>query len=171
MDIKNLIRDVPDFPKPGIIFKDITPLLAHSQGLPLITQGFLDAVQNLKIDFVVGIESRGFILAAPLAQALTAGFVPVRKPQKLPAPVYRAEYALEYGSDRLEMHQDAFARGGNVLIVDDVIATGGTAAAAAKLVELGGGNLVGFAFLIELLFLDGRRSLNSDMPMVSLVKY
>lgn len=171
MDIKSLIRDVPNFPKPGIIFKDITPLLAHPQGLPLITQGFLETVQNLQIDYVVGIESRGFILGAPMAQALTAGFVPVRKPQKLPAPVYQAEYALEYGTDRLEMHQDALSQGGNVLIVDDVIATGGTAAATAKLVEQGGGNLVGFAFLIELSFLGGRRSLNPNVPIFSLVKY
>jgi adenine phosphoribosyltransferase len=171
MDIKSLIRDIPDFPSAGILFRDITPLLAHPQGLKVITSGLINLCQDLEIEYVVGIESRGFILGAPIALSLEAGFIPVRKPKKLPAPVYKAEYALEYGTDRLEMHQDAFTAGSKVLIVDDVIATGGTAAATAKLVELGGGQVVGFAFLIELTFLAGRRSLAEDIPIFSLVSY
>jgi adenine phosphoribosyltransferase len=171
MDIKSLIRDIPDFPTPGIMFRDITPVLAHPQGLQVITKGLIDLTQALEIDYVVGIESRGFILGAPIACNLQAGFIPVRKPKKLPAPVFQAEYALEYGTDRLEMHQDAFSSGNKVLIVDDVIATGGTAAATAKLVELGGGVVVGFAFLIELSFLAGRRSLPEDIPIFSMVSY
>jgi adenine phosphoribosyltransferase len=171
MDIKSLIRDIPDFPSAGILFRDITPLLAHPQGLKVITSGLINLCQDLEIDYVVGIESRGFILGAPIALSLEAGFIPVRKPKKLPAPVFQAEYALEYGTDRLEMHQDAFTAGSKVLIVDDVIATGGTAAATAKLVELGGGVVVGFAFLIELSFLAGRRSLAEGIPIFSLVSY
>lgn len=171
MDIKSLIRDIPDFPKSGILFRDITPILAHPQGLEVITTGLIDLTQDLEIDYAIGIESRGFILAAPIAQSLKVGFVPVRKPKKLPAPVYQAEYALEYGTDCLEMHKDAFSAGSKVLIVDDVIATGGTAAATAKLVEMAGGMVVGFAFLIELSFLGGRRSLPENVPIFSLVSY
>ncbi|AFY72525.1 adenine phosphoribosyltransferase [Synechococcus sp. PCC 7502] len=171
MDIKSLIRDIPDFPTPGIMFRDITPVLAHPQGLSEITNGLVNLTQDLHIDYVVGIESRGFILGAPIAYKLQAGFIPVRKPKKLPAPVYQAEYALEYGTDRLEMHQDAFGNGSRVLIVDDVIATGGTASATAKLVELGGGIVVGFAFLIELSFLSGRLALPANIPIFSLVSY
>jgi adenine phosphoribosyltransferase len=173
MDIKSLIRDIPDFPHSGILFRDITPILAHPQGLQVITSELIKLSQNLEIeiDYVVGIDSRGFILAAPIAQSLQVGFIPVRKPKKLPAPVYQAEYALEYGTDRLEMHKDAFGVGSKVLIVDDVIATGGTAAATAKLVEMAGGIVVGFAFLIELSFLAGRQSLSADVPIFSLVSY
>ncbi len=171
MDIKSLIRDIPDFPTSGILFRDITPLLAHPKGLQVITDGLISLTQDLEIDYVVGIESRGFILAAPIARSLELGFIPVRKPKKLPAPVYQAEYALEYGTDRLEMHKDALPSGSKVLIVDDVIATGGTAAATTKLVEMAGGVVVGFAFLIELTFLDGRQSLAPDVPIYSLVSY
>jgi len=173
MELKSLIRDIPDFPQKGILFKDITPVLAHPEGLQIITSELINLTQNAKIeiDYVIGIESRGFILAAPIAQSLQVGFIPVRKPKKLPAPVYQAEYALEYGTDTLEMHKDAFKAGSKVLIVDDVIATGGTAAATIKLVEQAGGIVVGIAFLIELSFLTGRRSLPSHVPIFSLITY
>lgn len=171
MDLKAIIRDVPDFPQAGIIFRDITPVLAHPQGLKFIVHSITTAFADTQIDCVIGIESRGFILGAPVAQALGCGFVPVRKPKKLPREVYQVEYALEYGTDKLEMHQDAIAPHSNVLIVDDVIATGGTAAATAKLVEqFADSKLVGFGFLVELSGLGGRRSL-PDVPIVSLVSY
>ncbi|MDX1978172.1 MAG: adenine phosphoribosyltransferase [Pseudanabaenaceae cyanobacterium bins.68] len=170
MDLKSLIRDVPNFPQPGIVFRDITPVLANAQGLGAVIQGLAAPFRDRAIDYVLGMESRGFILAAPVAQVLGCGFVPVRKPKKLPAPVYTIEYALEYGTDRLEIHQDAIAPGSKVLIIDDVIATGGTAAATAKLVELAQGDLVGFGFMIELDFLQGRRSLPA-VEIVSLVHY
>jgi adenine phosphoribosyltransferase len=170
MDFKANIRDIPDFPKPGIVFRDITPVLANPQGLHAIAKGISGAFGNLTIDYVIGIESRGFIIGAPVAQIIGCGFIPVRKPGKLPAAVHQVEYALEYGTDSLEIHKDAIASGGAVLIIDDVIATGGTAAATAKLVELAGGSLVGFGFMVELLALQGRRSL-PDVPIVSLVSY
>jgi len=171
MDLKSIIRDIPDFPKPGILFRDITPLLAHPQGIQTITAGLTNLLAGLEIDYVVGIESRGFIIGTPIAQSLGVGFIPVRKPNKLPAAVYQAEYALEYGTDKLEMHQDAFIAGSKIVIVDDLIATGGTAAATAKLVELAGGIVVGFAFLIELSFLEGGRSLPPEVPVFSLISY
>ena len=173
MDFKSIIRDVPDFPQQGIIFRDITPLLAHPQGLATITQNFQAEIAKLnlgQIDAVIGIESRGFILGAPLAIALGCGFVPVRKPKKLPAEVFRVEYALEYGTDTLEMHCDAIAAGQRVLIIDDVIATGGTAAATAKLVAQSGAELAAYGFLIELDFLNGRSAL-PEVPVISLVNY
>jgi adenine phosphoribosyltransferase len=173
MDFKSIIRDIPDFPQQGIIFRDITPLLAHPQGLTKIIQGFQTKLieSNIReIDCIIGIESRGFILGAPLAMALGCSFVPVRKPKKLPSSVFRVEYALEYGTDILEMHQDAIATGQKVIIIDDVIATGGTAAAAAKLVTLAGGELIGYGFLIELDFLKGRKAL-PEVPIISLVNY
>lgn len=172
MDIKSLIRDIPDFPQPGILFRDITTLLRDPQGLHHTIQALANVCQgaNFRPDLIVGMESRGFIFGPSLACELGAGFVPVRKPGKLPAAVYSAEYQLEYGSDRLEMHQDAIAPGQRVLIVDDLIATGGTAQAAAQLVQQGGGQLVGFAFIIELLFLKGREQLG-DVPVISLVQY
>jgi adenine phosphoribosyltransferase len=170
MDLKANIRDIPDFPKPGIVFRDITPVLANPQGLHAITKGIAEAFAGMAIDYVIGIESRGFIIGAPVAQIIGCGFIPVRKPGKLPAAVHQVEYALEYGTDSLEIHKDAIAAGGTVLIIDDVIATGGTAAATAKLVELAGGSLVGFGFMVELLALQGRRSL-PDVPIVSLVSY
>jgi adenine phosphoribosyltransferase len=135
MDFKSIIRDIPDFPQQGIIFRDITPLLAHPQGLTKIIQDFQTKFIELNIgaiDCVIGIESRGFILGAPLAMALGCSFVPVRKPKKLPSAVFRVEYALEYGTDTLEIHQDAIATGQKVIIIDDVIATGGTAKLVAQ---------------------------------------
>jgi len=170
MDLKALIRDIPNFPKPGIMFRDITPVLADPQGLKTAIEGLATPFLAAKIDYVLGMESRGFILAAPVAQFLGCGFVPVRKPGKLPAPTFGVEYALEYGTDKLEIHRDAIAPGKRVLIVDDVIATGGTAAATAKLVELTQGELVGFGFMIELDFINGRRSL-PEVQIVSLVHY
>ena len=173
MDFKSIIRDIPDFPQQGIMFRDITPLLAHPQGLTAVIQGFKTKFAELnigEIDCIIGIESRGFILDAPLAMALGCSFVPVRKPKKLPSAVFRVEYALEYGTDTLEMHQDAIASGKRVMIIDDVIATGGTAAAASKLIEQSGAKLVGYGFLIELDFLNGRKAL-PEVPIVSLVNY
>jgi len=155
-DIYARIRDVPDFPKPGIVFKDITPLLldaaAFRRAVELMTVPF----QGAKVTRVVSIESRGFLLGAPIALALDAGLVPIRKPGKLPSQRGRVEYALEYGTDALEMHTDAVGPADRVLIVDDVLATGGTAEAAGKLVRARGAEVVGFTFLIELDFLKGR---------------
>ncbi|MCS6815340.1 MAG: adenine phosphoribosyltransferase [Cyanobacteria bacterium] len=170
MDIKSLIREVPDFPKPGILFKDITTLLGNTEGLAHTINMLADRCAGLGATAIVGIESRGFIFGAPLAYRLGVGFVPVRKPGKLPAAVHSVEYALEYGSDRLEMHQDALKSSDRVLIVDDVLATGGTAAATATLVKQAGCQLVGFAFVIELLALNGRQKL-FDAPIVTLVDY
>ncbi|MER3491394.1 MAG: adenine phosphoribosyltransferase [Mastigocladus sp. ERB_26_2] len=172
MDLKSLIRDIPDFPKPGILFRDITTLLRDPQGLrytiDLFTQKILDA--GLKADYVIGMESRGFMFGTPLAYQLGAGFIPVRKPGKLPAAVHSIEYELEYGTNCLEVHQDALHPQSRVLIVDDLIATGGTAGATAKLVEKIGCELVGFGFIIELRDLQGRKNL-PDVPIVSLVEY
>ncbi|MBV6621948.1 MAG: adenine phosphoribosyltransferase [Rivularia sp. (in: Bacteria)] len=172
MDLKSLIRDIPDFPKPGILFRDITTLLRDAQGLrytiDLFTQKCIDA--GMTADFVVGMESRGFIFGAPLAYKLGAGFIPVRKKGKLPAEIHAIEYALEYGTDTLEVHQDALQQGSRVLIADDLIATGGTANATAELIQKIGCELVGFAFIIELQELQGRQKL-PDVPIITLVEY
>ena len=172
MELKSLIRDVPDFPQPGILFRDITTLLNNPQGLrqtvDLLTEKCQSA--NLVPDYVVGMESRGFIFATPLAYQLNAGFVPVRKPGKLPAPVYSVTYDLEYGTDSLEIHQDAIARGAKVLIVDDLLATGGTASATVKLLNKIEAQIVGCAFVIELKALKGREKL-SDLSIINLVEY
>ena len=135
MDLKALIRDIPDFPKPGILFRDITTLLQNPEGLNYVIEELARQVDGLGIDYVAGIESRGFIFGTPLATRLGVGFVPVRKPGKLPADVYAMDYELEYGTDSLEVHKDAFPENSRVLLVDDLLATGGTAAAAAQLVE------------------------------------
>ena len=155
--LKKLIREVPDFPKPGINFFDITTLLKDRQGLRELIDGMRDRFRGEPIHQVAGIEARGFIFAPAVAYALGAGFVPIRKPNKLPALTERVEYALEYGTDTIEIHKDAVLPGQNVLIVDDVLATGGTAAAAAKLVQKLGGNVVALSFVIELDFLQGAR--------------
>lgn len=170
MDLQSLIRDIPDFPKPGILFRDITTLLRNPDGLRFTIDQLAERFSDQSIDYVVGMESRGFIFGTPIAYRLGAGFVPVRKPGKLPADVHTVEYELEYGSDRLEVHQDAFHPSSNVLIVDDLIATGGTAAATAKLVEQANCNLVGFGFIIELSALGGRQQL-PDVPVEALVTY
>ena len=170
IDLASLIRDVPDFPKPGVLFKDITTLTrdgpAFRQTIDRLTAPFRDA----GIDRVVGMESRGFIFAGAVAYLLGAGFVPVRKEGKLPAVSIKREYSLEYGTNVLEMHRDAVEPGHNVLVVDDVLATGGTALATAHLVESLGGRVAGMAFVVELSFLDGRRHLGA-YRLESLVTY
>ena len=158
-DLRALIRDIPDFPAHGIVFKDITPLLLDHVAVRSAVRRLADWAQPRAVDYVVAAEARGFILGAPLALELEAGFVPARKPGKLPSQTVSAEYILEYGVDALEMHADALADGARVLIHDDLLATGGTAAALAELVEKIGGQVVGFAFLVELGFLGGRAKL------------
>ena len=170
-DIKNSIRNVPDFPKSGIQFKDITTAIKQPQILQEIITTIAAQYQNQHIDYVVGIESRGFIFGAALAYALKCGFVPIRKPNKLPAQTISQEYALEYGTDKLEIHTDAFTEASKVLIIDDLLATGGTAAAAAKLVQRLHANIVGFAFIIELTALQGSKSLQQYADVYSLLKY
>lgn len=164
------IRDVPDFPKPGIVFKDITPLLADPETFGLAIDQMVEAYRDHDVDKILAIESRGFLFGAPLATALGAGLVPARKQGKLPWQRHRVEYALEYGTDAIEIHRDAIAAGERVLIVDDVLATGGTARAAADIVTQSEGDLVGMVFLIELAFLNGRTKLDG-IPVWSLLTY
>ena len=159
LDLSNSVRKVPGFPKPGIVFRDITTLLQDKECFRYANQVLFERYKESKIDKVVGIESRGFILGATLALRLGAGFVPIRKKGKLPATSIREEYALEYGTDSIEIHTDAIAKGERVLIHDDLLATGGTVAAAIRLVERLGGTIVGVSFLIELSFLNGKRNL------------
>ncbi|MGE5657200.1 MAG: adenine phosphoribosyltransferase [Actinomycetota bacterium] len=170
MDLKSLIRDISDFPKPGIVFRDITTLLRDPEGLRYTVDTLTEKCSGMSLDYVIGMESRGFLFGVPLAYQLGVGFIPVRKPGKLPAAVYSIEYELEYGTDRLEMHQDALPQGSRVLIVDDLIATGGTAVATAQLLQHAGCELAGFAFIIELKGLGGRQKL-PDVPIVTLVEY
>jgi adenine phosphoribosyltransferase len=165
-----LIRDVPDFPTPGILFRDVTPLLGDAEAFRDVVRRLGDAVRALEIDVVAGIESRGFIFGAPLAVALGAAFVPVRKLGKLPALTIRREYALEYGTNQLELHVDAVSPGQRVLLVDDLLATGGTARAAGELVQELGGDLVGMSFVVELTALGGRARL-PDTEIFSLITY
>lgn len=168
-ELEKYIRSVPDFPKAGINFKDITTLLKDAKGFRMA----LDAMQaevDGPIDLVVGVESRGFIFGCPLADRLGAGFVPVRKPEKLPAETMQREYELEYGTDRVEIHRDAIRPGQRILLVDDLLATGGTMAAAAHLVEALGGTIVKILFLIELTFLNGREKLEG-YPIKSIITY
>lgn len=169
-DLKTLIREVPDFPRPGINFYDITTLLKDKTGLKRTIQLLCEHYHQHRPDIVLGIEARGFIFAPALAYALGAGFVPVRKPKKLPALCERVEYELEYGTDILEVHKDAIEPGQKVLIIDDVLATGGTAAAVARLVERLQGKVVGLGFVIELNFLKGRAKLNG-YDVYSLLHY
>ena len=157
--LKEHIRDIPDFPKEGVVFKDITPLLAHKRAFAYTIDAIAHEFDRDEIDKVVGIEARGFMIAAPLAYRFTAGLIPVRKKGKLPWDVEAQEYELEYGTDLLEMHRDAVEPGERVLVVDDVLATGGTAAATAALVERCGGKVAGLATIMELTFLDGRARL------------
>ncbi len=170
MDLKEHIRHVPDFPKAGILFYDITTLLRNPEGLGVTIDRLAEPYAQDSIDLVVGIESRGFILGSAVAKRLRAGFVPIRKPGKLPSQCVKEMYELEYGTDALEMHTDAVQRGQRVLIVDDVLATGGTAAAAARLVRQLGGELHGLAFLIELLFLKGKSKLPGE-KVFSVLQY
>ena len=170
MDYKSFIREVPDFPKPGILFYDITTLLKEPICLRAIIDDLVQQYQGTGITKVVGMESRGFILGSPLAYHLNAGFVPVRKPGKLPADVFEVKYNLEYGSNSLAIHRDAIQEGESVLIVDDLLATGGTAAATIHLIRQLGGEIAGVGFLVELLGLEGRKKLNG-CPIHSLITY
>jgi adenine phosphoribosyltransferase len=162
------LRDVPDFPQPGIVFKDLTPLLADVDAFRFAVDAVADHATGLPVDKVVGIEARGFIFAAAVAYRLGAGFVPVRKPGKLPWRKVTETYALEYGTDSLDIHEDAVSSGEAVYVVDDVLATGGTAAATCRLVERLGGQIAGLAFVVELGFLDGRAKLG-DHDILSLI--
>jgi adenine phosphoribosyltransferase len=168
--IKDLVRDVPEFPKPGVMFKDITPLLADPEGLATCVDSLADRFAGERVDKVIGIEARGFIVAGAVAYRLQAGFVPVRKKGKLPWQVHSDTYALEYGVDTLQVHTDAVHPGERVLILDDVLATGGTAAATRRLVEMLGGDVVGFGCVLELGFLGGRGRLDG-MDVEALVSY
>ncbi len=168
--IKSEIRDVPNFPKEGIIFKDITPLLQNGECFASVTNDIAARYKDKKIDVVVGIEARGFIFGAPVANALRCGFVPVRKKGKLPYKTKSITYDLEYGTDTLEIHEDAFKSGKNVLILDDVLATGGTVKAVSDMVREMGGNIVGTEFLIELSFLNGRDKLGNQ-PINAIINY
>lgn len=170
MGLKQHIRQVPDFPKPGVLFYDITTLLRDPAGLKVTIDRLSTPYAGQGIDVVIGIESRGFILAAPVADRIGAGFIPIRKPGKLPVKAIKESYDLEYGQDALEIHADAIEKGQRVLIVDDVLATGGTSAAAAALVKKLGGNLHGLAFLIELLFLRGKTKLEKHQ-VYSVLQY
>jgi len=171
-DLKKHIREVPDFPKPGINFFDITTLLQNPMALRQTVDRFVWLFVDRKIDKVVGIESRGFMFGPIVAYDLNAGFVPVRKPGKLPSEKIRETYDLEYGTDTLEMHKDAVQPGEHVLIVDDLVATGGTGLAVARMVESLGGKVSGFGFIIELTFLDGRKKIEAaGHEVVSLIKY
>jgi adenine phosphoribosyltransferase len=168
--IRELIRDIPDFPKKGIIFKDITPLIKSPQGLKSTLDLLAEPFQKSKVDAVAGMESRGFIFGVPVAERLGVGFVPIRKPGKLPAETVSEEYELEYGTDKLEMHRDAVGSGERVLIGDDLLATGGTAEASVRLVQSTGAQVVGVAFVIELGFLNGRSKL-SGLDVKSLLVF
>lgn len=169
--IRATIRDVPDFPKPGILFKDITPVLADHALLSRTIDGMIDATGVLTVDKVVGIDARGFIFGSLIAARLGAGFVPVRKKGKLPWKTRGVDYSLEYGSNSIEIHQDAIAPGETVLLADDLLATGGTAAAALHLIEQSGGQIVGSTFFIELSFLNGREKLRGHGPVHALITY
>jgi len=170
MDLKTFIRDVPDFPKAGIVFKDITPLLADPAAFAHAIDEMAKPVSALEATHVLGLESRGFIFGAALAQKLSLGFVPARKPGKLPRAAFREKYGLEYGEDALEVHRDAFSAGDRVLIVDDVLATGGTARAARSLVEQTGASPIALTLFIELTFLAGREKL-TGLPVFSVLRY
>jgi len=168
--LKKMIREVPDFPKPGINFYDITTLLLNPEGLEMTVDALVENCRGVNIDTVIGVESRGFIFATPVAYQLGAGFIPVRKPKKLPAECVSVSYELEYGTDTLEMHKDAVGEGHNVLIVDDLLATGGTAKAVVDLVESVGGTVAGLLFVVELNFLKGREKFNG-YDVKSLIQY
>jgi adenine phosphoribosyltransferase len=170
LDLRDYIRDIPDFPKPGILFKDITPLLADAAAFKTSIQRLADRYRDVKVDVIVAAEARGFIFGAPLALELNCGFVPIRKPGKLPFGTRAIRYALEYGTDTLEMHVDGVSAGQQVLVVDDLLATGGTVGACVKLLEGGGAHVLGCAFLIHLLGLDGASRIKPHEPF-SLIQY
>jgi adenine phosphoribosyltransferase len=169
--LRALVRDVPDFPSPGIVFKDITPLLGDQQAFATVVDLIVDRFVGQGINRVVGIEARGFIVAAPVAYRLGAGFVPLRKKGKLPFQILGVDYSLEYGSERLEMHTDGLSAGNRVLVVDDVLATGGTARAACDLIGEAGGKVAGVGVIIELGFLGGRERLGDGVDLFSVLDY
>jgi adenine phosphoribosyltransferase len=170
-DLRRWVRDVPDFPKPGILFRDLTPMLRDPEGWGEAIRRLGEVCERIAPDLIVGIESRGFIVGTGLATARRLPFTPVRKPGKLPGVVHGVDYTLEYGTDRLEIHADGFDASPRVLIVDDLLATGGTAGACARLVELAGGQVAGYAFVVELAGLEGRARLPGDAPVESLIIY
>lgn len=170
MNLRTLVRDIPDFPQPGIVFKDLTPLLLDARALDEAVRRLAEPARDLGIDYVLGAEARGFILGAALARELAAGFVPARRPGKLPHDTVSAQYTLEYGVNALEVHADALAQGARVLVHDDLLATGGTAGALCELVEGLGAVVVMCSFLIELAFLEGRRRL-APRPVCALIEY
>lgn len=170
MELSSLVRDIPDFPEPGVVFKDITPVLADARAFAELIEALTEPFMDAGVTKVAGIEARGFTLATPVANRLDAGFIPLRKPGKLPYDTMREEYALEYGTDALEVHVDAVSEGEKVLLVDDVIATGGTAAAAIRLLRRIGAEVVGLSVFIELVFLGGSDHLDG-VPLHALLKY
>jgi len=170
-NVKDKIRAVPNFPKEGIIFRDITTGIKDAQTMKAMVDYLCDQYKEFKIDYIAGIESRGFIFGMPMAYKLNCGFIPIRKPNKLPADTIKESYDLEYGSDSIEIHADAIEQGANVLVVDDLLATGGTAKAACNLVRKAGGNLIGAAFLIELKDLNGRKKLDNCGKVISMLQY
>ena len=169
--LKSAIRDIHDFPKEGIVFKDITPLLLQPDAFKLAILELIKTVENQKVDKIIGIDARGFIFGSVVAHEMGIGFIPIRKLGKLPHDTESVSYSLEYGKAEIEIHRDSIAPGENVLIVDDLLATGGTAAAAIQLVKRLDGNLIGASFLIELAFLNGREILGDDVPVHSLLTY
>jgi len=169
--VKKTIRTIPDFPQEGIMFRDITTVLKDAEGLKHTVDFLTEQFKDKNIDYVAGIESRGFIFGTPLAYNLGAGFIVIRKPGKLPAEVEKVSYELEYGQDTLEIHKDAIEKGKRVLIIDDLLATGGTACAACELVEKVGGEIAGIAFIIELEALEGRKKMPENVDVVTMVKY
>ena len=171
IDLRLLVRDVPDFPKPGILFRDLTPLMRQASAWQEVVRQLAVICDRLQPDLIVGIESRGFIVGTALATDRRLGFTPVRKPGKLPGVVHGIDYSLEYGTDRLEILADGFENGPRVLIVDDLLATGGTASACSQLVQQVGGSLCGFAFVVELSGLGGRAKLPDAVPVESLIIY
>jgi adenine phosphoribosyltransferase len=169
--LKSKIRDIPDFPKPGIVFKDLTTLFSDAQALEFVMDVMAERCKELKPDVIAGIEARGFIFAPTIAYKLGLGFVPIRKPGKLPHKVHKVEYDLEYGTDTIEIHSDAVSHGHRVVLIDDLLATGGTAVAARKLLGLLGANVVGTGFVVELGFLNGREKLANDSEVFTLVNF
>jgi len=170
-DIKNMIRSIPDFPQPGILFRDITTAIKDPVTMKKMIDFFVDAFKDEGIDYVAGIESRGFIFGMPVACELNCGFIPIRKPGKLPAETISCDYELEYGTDRIEMHKDAIEPGKKVLLIDDLLATGGTAAAAAKLIQSTEGVLAGMGFVMELTDLSGKARLPQDVKTAIMLSY
>lgn len=169
--LKSKIRDIPDFPKPGIIFKDLTPLLKDVEAFTFAIQALTEKCRSLNPKYIAGIEARGFILGPIIAYNLGVGFVPIRKPGKLPYEVQKLEYALEYGTDCIEVHADAVDKDDRIVLIDDLLATGGTAGAAYKLMKVLGANVVGIGFIVELAFLSGRNQLPKDAEIFSLISY